>query len=228
VTCPDSSSPLHQLFHQLDTAFGNLDWWPADNAYEVIVGAVLTQNTAWTNVEIALTNLKSAIELSPQTVVALTRDELERLITPAGFFRQKARYLHGISTYLLDEYAGNVALLCQGPLEEARKRLLKLTGIGPETADSILLYAANRPSFVVDAYTRRILTRLGILQGRESYNTIRLQFMTALPADVGLFNQYHALIVQHAKTYCRKQQPLCLNCPLLTACPHGQQENTKG
>jgi len=155
--------------------------------------------------------------------VALAREELELLITPAGFFRQKARYLHGITTYLLDEYAGDVIRLCHGPLEEARKRLLELTGIGPETADSILLYAANRPSFVVDAYTRRILIRLNMLQGKETYNAIREQFMTALPADALLFNQYHALIVHHAKTFCRKQAPLCGACPLLSRCPYGQQ-----
>ncbi len=226
MTFSSPEPPLQRLFHQLDQAFGDLDWWPADSAYEVIVGAILTQNTAWTNVQMAMVNLKTATKLSPQAVMALSRDKLETLITPAGFFRQKARYLHGITAYLLDHCDGDIARLCHGPVEDARKRLLTLTGVGPETADSILLYAANRPSFVVDAYTRRLLTRLGILQGRESYDTIRQSFMATLPADATLFNQYHALIVEHAKTCCRKLAPLCETCPLLSSCPHGQQEVT--
>ena len=227
MTASNPEHPLQKLFQQLDQTFGDLNWWPANSPYEVIVGAILTKNTAWTNVQKALANLKETRELSPQAVMSLPRYTLEKLITPAGFFRQKARYLHGISAYLIDHCDGDVARLCHGSLEEARKRLLALTGVGPETADSILLYAANRPSFVVDAYTRRILTRLGMIQGQETYDAIRQEFMTVLPAEAALFNQYHALIVEHAKTFCRKKRPLCPDCPLLADCPTGQLAGTR-
>lgn len=223
MSSPVPKHLLQQLFHRLNNCFGHLAWWPADSAYEVVVGAILTQNTAWTNVEQAMVRLKAATQLDPRVLHNLAAHELEELIRPAGFFRQKARYLKNVTACLLDQCDGDVARLCGGPLETARKRLLKLQGVGPETADSILLYAANRPSFVVDAYTRRILTRLGILQGTETYNAIRQAFMDALPHDAPLFNQYHALIVEHAKTYCRKQTPLCETCPLLSHCPHGQE-----
>lgn len=215
---------LTSIFASLKHHFGDLHWWPADHPFEVVVGAILTQNTAWTNVEQAIANLKAARALSPAELLMLGRSDLETLIRPAGFFRQKTDYLLRFSSFLVEHCDGKVANLCQGTLDTARRRLLALKGIGPETADSILLYAAHRPSFVVDAYTRRIFARLGLLRGNESYASIRAMFMEILPPDAGLYNEYHALIVQLAKTLCRKHKPLCNRCPLVSDCPYGQME----
>lgn len=214
---------LNRIFVCLLQHFGKRNWWPAESAFEVAVGAILTQNTAWTNVETALANLKTTITLTPAGLHALDLAALESLIRPAGFFRQKARYLREFAACLLDQCEGDIAVYCSGTLEAARQRLLRLTGIGAETADSILLYAAHRPSFVVDAYTRRIFTRLGILEGKESYDAIRAMFMENLPQDAALYNEYHALLVELAKTCCLKRKPRCQPCPLLTDCPCGRQ-----
>jgi endonuclease-3 related protein len=184
----------------------------------VIIGAILTQNTAWTNVEKAIANLKAAKVLAPAALCRLASTELEQLIRPAGFFRQKAARLRQVTTVLVERYDGDVERFCGGPLDEARNRLLALSGIGPETADSILLYAAHRPSFVIDAYTRRIFARLGLLDGNARYDAIRARFMDELPRDVALFNKYHALIVTLAKVHCRKRQPACPTCPLVADC----------
>lgn len=209
---------LLAIFRSLASRFGPQQWWPAETPFEVVVGAILTQNTAWTNVEKAIANLRAAGVLTPDAVAALTIPDLEALIRPAGFFRQKASRLRDVTTVLVDHCGGRVEELCAGPLDIARQRLLALPGIGPETADSILLYAAHRPSFVVDAYTRRIFTRLGILHGIESYEAIRARFMHELPPDVDLFNEYHALIVTLAKRHCRKRQQDCPTCPLAGVC----------
>ena len=210
---------LLAIFRLLLEHFGPLHWWPAESPLEVVVGAVLTQNTAWRNVEYAIANLRQAVPIAPRALLDLPRAELEELIRPAGFFRQKARCLHGLLGSLVNEHDGSLESWLAGPLEEARRRLLALAGIGPETADSILLYAGNRPTFVVDAYTRRLFARLGLIQGRESYEAIRALFMTTLPADAELFNEYHALIVETCKTFCRKT-PLCPSCPLYPSCPY--------
>jgi endonuclease-3 related protein len=212
-----------RIFDALRDHFGDLHWWPAENGFEVAIGAILTQNTAWINVEKAIANLKAAIDLSPSELLNLARPDLETLIRPAGFFRQKSAYLQGFAAYLLDTCEGDIGNLCTGTLDTARRRLLALRGIGAETADSILLYAGNRPSFVIDAYTRRVFCRLGLVQGQESYDVLRSMFMASLPQDPRLFNEYHALIVEHAKTFCRKRQPLCKDCPLLTFCASGQK-----
>jgi endonuclease-3 related protein len=216
MTAPELD--LQTVFVLLEARFGPQHWWPAEAPFEVVVGAILTQNTAWTNVERAIANLKAAGALAPAAICHLAIDELEQLIRPAGFFRQKAVRLQHLTTVLVDRYDGDVARLCAGPLDEARDRLLILPGIGPETADSILLYAAYRPSFVVDAYTRRIFTRLGVLSGSEGYEAIRARFLNALPHDVPLFNEFHALIVTLAKGHCRKQRPECSTCPLQQVC----------
>jgi endonuclease-3 related protein len=215
---------LLKVYQQLHDHFGPRHWWPAESPFEVAVGAILTQNTAWANVEQAIANLKTHNVLSPGGIQRLPRTELEALIRPAGFFRQKAGYLQLLTSHLLEQADGDLATLCQGPLNDARNRLLTLRGVGPETADSILLYAAAKPSFVVDAYTRRILTRLGIIHGKESYDAIRQMFMENLPQETELFNEYHALIVELAKTICRKNNPACERCPLLTSCSHGQEK----
>jgi endonuclease-3 related protein len=222
-----SENPLIRVFDTLKRHFGPLHWWPAESPFEVAVGAILTQNTAWTNVEKAIANLRAANVLSPLELQKLAIPVLEDLIKPAGFFRQKARYLHQFTNFLVEHCGGDIATLCAGPLNDVRQRLLALKGVGPETADSILLYAAERPSFVIDAYTRRIFSRLGILQGKQHYETIRRRFMEALPHETKLFNEYHALIVELAKTVCRKNSPACDECPLLSSCPYGQDEGTR-
>ncbi len=209
---------IHNLLYQ---HFGPLNWWPADSPYEVAVGAILTQNTAWTNVEYAIGNLKAAGGLSPERIASTPAEVLEGLIKPSGFFRQKATRLKEFSEHIVDHWQGDIRLLCTGPLDEVRTRLLHLKGIGPETADSILLYAANRKSFVVDAYTKRIFLRVGILQGNEAYEDIRTLFMQHLPEDATLYNEYHAEIVNLAKSYCRSK-PLCCRCPIRKLCRHAQ------
>ena len=213
---------LSDIFDRLAAHYGPLHWWPAETPFEVVVGAILTQNTNWRNVERAIAHLRAAGALTPERLLGLPRAELEKLIRPAGFFRQKAERLQLFAAHLFARCGGDLAALLAGDLDAVRRDLLALKGIGPETADSILLYAGGRPSFVVDAYTRRLFTRLRLLRGDESYEVIRLLFMDTLPADPDLFNEYHALIVEHCKTLCRKT-PLCPECPLLALCPFGQE-----
>ncbi len=211
----------------LDDHFGPLHWWPADTPFEVVVGAVLTQNTAWINVERAIHNLKQAEALSPEIMATLPVKQLENLIRPSGFYHQKAVRLQYLATYLLESWQGNLAHLCGGPINDARERLLALPGVGPETADSILLYAAGRPSFVVDTYTRRIFERIGMLTGRETYDEIRQLFMQNLPEDAKLYNEYHAQIVQLAKTCCRKNKTFCSDCPANSECNFAKQMSSR-
>jgi endonuclease-3 related protein len=213
---------LYDIFHRLVAHFGPLHWWPAETPFEVVIGAFLTQNTAWRNVEQAIANLRQASALDPASLLALPRCRLETLIRPAGFFRQKAENLQLFTEILCSRYGGDLAAMLDGDLAGVRGSLLSLRGVGPETADAILLYAGKRPSFVVDAYTRRLFTRLGLLKGGEGYEAIRAHFMDNLPHEVDLFNEYHALIVEECKTFCRKGAPSCAPCPLLASCPYGQ------
>ncbi|PLX96723.1 MAG: endonuclease [Desulfuromonas sp.] len=212
-------SDLMQIYHKLFTHYGPRDWWPAESPFEVAVGAILTQNTNWSNVEKAIVNLKAAAVLSSPAICALERGRLEELIRPSGFFRQKAERLQLFTNHLRDHYAHDLQGLLQRSLNTARAELLALKGVGPETADSILLYAGERPSFVVDAYTGRLFGRLGLLSGSENYMQIRALFMTGLPTEVPLYNEYHALIVAHCKEFCRKK-PRCTGCPLTAICPY--------
>lgn len=215
--------PLLTLYRELLDHFGSLNWWPADSPFEVVIGAILTQNTTWTNVEKAIANLKNADTISIHSLAKIPVHQLEELIRPSGFFRQKAIRLQNFSIHLETEWQSSLCDFCSGPLDETRKRLLARPGIGPETADSILLYAACRPSFVVDAYTRRIFERIGALCGSETYSEVRQLFMQELPEDVALYNEYHALIVQLAKTCCRKSKPYCNECPLYKYCHFAAQ-----
>jgi len=217
TTKQNPADRLNDIFNRLAEHFGPLHWWPAETPFEVVVGAILTQNTAWRNVELAIAALKDADVLSASGLLRIEREKLEELIRPSGFFRQKAERLQLFATYLRDRHAGDLAHLLAGPLEQVRAELLTLKGIGPETADSILLYAGDRPSFVVDAYTRRLLTRLGLLAGQEKYAEIRSLFMDHLPHSSELFNEYHALIVEECKVYCRVK-PRCAACPLRSVC----------
>ena len=220
---PQPANLILQIQQKLQEHYGPLHWWPADHPFEVVVGAILTQNTAWTNVERAIDNLKHADAMIPEMLAGMPIQQLEQLIRPAGFFRQKAHRLKFLAKHLVEEWQSDLAAFCGGPLDEARQRLLTLTGIGPETADSILLYAGGRPSFVVDAYTMRIFTRLGLLHGTEKYAEVRQLFMLNVPADAQVYNEYHAQIVSLAKNICRKKQPLCEDCPLKTLCHYAHQ-----
>jgi len=211
---------LLDIFELLLKTHGKRHWWPAKSSFEMVVGAFLTQNTAWSNVEKAIRNLQEAQVLSPALISDLPLDELEKLIQPSGYFRQKAQRLQFFSRYLMERYGGVLSRLFEGSLEDVRKELLSQKGIGPETADSILLYAGNRATFVVDAYTVRIFSRLGILGGEEKYDAIRSLFMSHLPRDPYLFNEYHALIVEHGKICCRKRNPFCGHCCLRQICHH--------
>lgn len=214
---------IPHIHHALSEHFGPLHWWPAETPFEVAIGAILTQNTAWSNVEKAIHNLRGAEALAIERLAQLPIKQLEELIKPSGFFRQKALRLHGFAEHLANSWHSDLEKFCSGPLEEARARLLARPGIGPETADSILLYAAGRPSFVVDAYTRRIFARIGLFSGKEKYDDIRQIFMQNLARESEIYNEYHAQIVHLAKSFCRKRKPLCPACPLEQECRFAQQ-----
>ena len=203
------------VYRKLFAANGHQRWWPGDSAFEIMVGAVLTQNTAWTNVEKAITNLKNAGALTPQAIVKAHPKKLAGWLKPSGYFNIKARRVKAMCAWLMAQ--GGVRRLARIPTPELRHALLAVHGIGPETADDILLYAFHRPVFVIDAYTRRIFQRLGLIAGKEDYETLRQFFEKALDSDVQLFNEYHALIVIHGKDVCKKK-PLCNHCCLAKRC----------
>lgn len=207
---------LDAVFRRLFAAYGPQHWWPGDSPFEVMVGAVLTQNTAWTNVELGLQRLCSRIRLEAEAILSLPAQELAEHLRPVGYFNIKAKRLQAFCRAYLD--AGGLDGLRSLGTRELRRFLLEIYGVGPETADDILLYAFARPVFVVDAYTRRIFGRLGIIQGNEGYQAIRHGFESALGPDVPLFNEYHALIVRHGKDVCRTK-PRCATCCLREPCP---------
>ncbi|MCF6266118.1 MAG: endonuclease III domain-containing protein [Desulfuromusa sp.] len=213
---------LQRTYQKLLDYYGTRNWWPAETPFEVIVGAILTQNTNWKNVEKAIANLRQVDALTLEVILNLELAALEQLIRPSGFFRQKAERLQFFCRYLQEYHQGSLDHLFNRKLNLVREELLRLKGIGPETADSILLYAGQRPSFVVDAYTYRLFGRLGALSGKEKYSEVRDFFMSHLPQDIQLYNEYHALIVIHCKDFCRKK-PLCSNCPITDICLYTQQ-----
>lgn len=186
------------------------------------MGAILTQNTAWSNVERALSALRREKLLSPTAIERVPFSRLARLIRSSGYFRQKARKLKEFVLFLRDQHQGSLDKLFATPTSDLREQLLSVHGIGPETADSILLYAGRHPVFVVDAYTRRIFERHHLLHGKESYEDIRTLFEGSLPPDSSLFNEYHALIVHTGKHFCQKRQPLCERCPLKPFLPSSE------
>lgn len=201
-------------------AYGPQHWWPGDSPFEIIVGAILTQNTNWTNVEKAILNLKKADLLSPLHFRNVNEGELAELIRPSGYFNIKAKRLKAFIEFLFKHYKGDLDAMFSQDLKKIRNTLLEVKGIGPETADSILLYAGNYPTFVVDAYTKRIFSRLAILQEEHTYHQVQDYFMEHLEEDVPLYNEYHALIVRHGKDHC-KTRPLCKGCPLSDVpCPY--------
>ena len=186
-----------------------------------MLGAILTQNTAWTNVEKAMTGLSEVCELTPEGVLSVTPAQLQEAIRPSGYFRQKAGRLRGFCRFLLDEYGSDLTGMAPVPTGQLRDVLLSLHGIGPETADSILLYALDKPVFVVDAYTVRLISRLGLCDGNAKYDVVQTLFMDNLEPDVQVFNEYHALIVMHGKMRCRTKFPLCEECTLRDHCSYG-------
>jgi endonuclease-3 related protein len=212
-------SVLHLYYDALLAAYGPQHWWPGRSALEVIVGAILTQNTSWSNVEQAIRNLRREKLLTPGALEAVSEARMARLIRPSGYFRQKARALKCFATFLRSEYRGSLRRMFGAPLEKLREQLLGVRGVGPETADAILLYAGKRPVFVIDAYTRRMLERHGLSGGAESYEQLRQLFERSLPPDVALYNEFHALIVRNGKEYCRKSNPRCSECPLQELLP---------
>jgi endonuclease-3 related protein len=203
----------YEIYKRLLNFFGPQGWWPGDSPFEIMVGAVLTQNTAWRNAERAIQNLKSAGCLNPQMIQRLSETELSSIIQPAGFYRLKARRLKALVEFLMERFNGEVEELKGMESLKLRAELLKVIGIGEETADSILLYALNRPCFVVDGYTRRIGARHGLFPYGARYDEIQHWFMEQLPEDPKLYNEYHALLVRLGKEYCQKL-PRCSGCPL--------------
>jgi len=217
-----AATTIVEVYQRLCQGYRLDNWWPAQSPFEVAVGAFLTQNTNWNNVEKALVNLKEAEALDLQLLADMPLEQLEQLIRPSGFFRQKAQRLQYFCCYVRNQHGGSLDNLLTGDLNEARSELLALAGIGPETADSILLYAGGRPSFVVDSYTRRFLGRLGLLTGTERYDDIRSLFMAEMDKDVPLYQRYHALIVTHCKERCCKT-PLCSGCFFEDICDYAAQ-----
>ncbi len=204
---------LIQVYKRLYTRFGPQHWWPGNSQFEIIVGAILTQNTNWGNVEKAIKNLKRARVLSPKGLIEIPVKKLAKLIRPSGYFNIKAKRLKNFIEFLFKEYQGDLKKMEQQPLTELRQKLLSVNGIGPETADSILLYAFEKPIFVVDAYTKRLLYRHHLIDEDDDYSSVQKIFMGHLKADVKFFNEYHALIVRLGKEICKKK-PLCHLCPL--------------
>jgi len=204
-----SPATLMTLYQRLFSAYGHQYWWPAQSPFEVVMGAVLTQNTAWINVEKAIANLQAADQMGLERLHALDHESLASLIRPSGYFNIKARRLKNLCMWLIAE--GGMDALDKLPTLQLRAGLLSVNGIGPETADDILLYAFYRPVFVIDSYTRRLLTKLGLIDGDEPYEMLRAGFETNLAPDPALFNEYHALIVRHAKQKCQRL-PECLHC----------------
>src|SRR3989344_2780489 len=211
---PRTTTP--QVYRKLHPAHGPQHWWPGDSVFEIMVGAVLTQNTAWTNVEKAIVNLKRAKALSPEVIVRVHPRRLAAWLRPSGYFKIKAKRLKALCRWLIEQ--GGTNKIAKFTTHDLRHALLNVHGVGPETADDILLYAFNRPVFVIDAYTRRIFARLGLIAGDEHYEALRGLFESELEFSAPLFNEYHALIVAHGKDVCKKR-PLCGNCSLAEACP---------
>lgn len=210
----DAQPPLDEYYNSLFTALGPQHWWPGQSPFEIIVGAILVQNTAWKNAAIAIGNLRQNGLLSPSGIRRVPLRKLQRLIQPSGYYRQKARKLKAFCNFVQAEYRGSLKKMFATPTIVLREKLLRVFGIGPETADSILLYAGKHEVFVVDAYTRRMLARHGWTGERAKYDDVRWMFERRFPGNIQRFNEFHALIVAAGKTWCSKQKPNCDECPL--------------
>ncbi|NUM52025.1 MAG: endonuclease III domain-containing protein [Candidatus Hydrogenedentes bacterium] len=212
---------LEEMYERLTAHFGPTHWWPGDTPFEIAVGAILTQNTAWTNVEKAIANLKRARKLSPKAILDCDDALLHDLLRPSGYFRVKSSRLRSFCRHLVMHYGGSMSRMARRPLEELRRELLGIAGIGPETADDILLYACDKPVFVVDAYTCRILSRHGLVSSSIGYEDLRARFERNLDSDLHMFKEYHGVIVYAGKDFCRRT-PKCESCPLAPMLKRGQ------
>ncbi|MDP6494306.1 MAG: hypothetical protein QGI09_02530 [Dehalococcoidia bacterium] len=212
---------LLDIYDWLLRRYGPQYWWPGDGAFEVIVGAILTQATSWGGVDKALINLKVRGLLEPAALRIVDQEELASLIKPSVYFNVKAQKLKAFVQYLWEHYNDDLGALLKRESHQLRQELLSVYGIGEETADDILLYAAGKPIFVIDAYTRRILSRLGFASTQDTYGSYQTIFMNNLPHDTSLFNEYHALLDRHAAETCLKKKPVCGECCLLDICPTG-------
>ncbi len=209
---------FQQIYQKLYDQFGPQNWWPAETPFEVIIGAILTQNTSWSNVEKAIDNLKKEGLINPEKLWEIENEKLEELIRSSGYYRQKAKKLKNFMNLLWEKYEGKIQKLFELPVPRLREKLLSVKGIGKETADSIILYAARKPMFVIDTYTKRILKRVGVTQ-KTKYDDLQNLFHEKLPQDTQLFNEFHALLVELGKNYC-KTNPECKNCPLRDICEY--------
>ncbi|MCF7635059.1 MAG: DNA repair protein, HhH-GPD family [Dehalococcoides mccartyi] len=211
------SQKLSDIYQCLLDKYGPQHWWPAESQFEMMTGAVLTQSAAWINVEKAIARLKEAGLLSPEAIMKADEDTLAEAIRPSGYFNVKTRKLKALAAWLVAGYNGQADKLLPAETDALRQELLGVWGIGEETADSILLYACGKPVFVIDAYTRRIFSRLGLAERDAGYDRLQRLFTANLAADAAVFNEYHALIVRHAKEHCRVK-PVCQGCVLKTIC----------
>jgi len=218
---------LMKIYDKLFNHFGRQNWWPTTSnqnpKFEIIVGAILTQQASWKNVERAINNLKNQNVLEPKKLFNLSEKKLEKLIRPSGFFKVKAKRLRSFLKFFIENYDGNLNKMSGISLERLREELLSVHGIGPETCDSILLYATEKPIFVVDAYTVRLCQRYPLINSKK-YEDVQEFFKKNLPRDVNLFNEFHALIVELGKNYC-KTKPICEKCPLKEGCKHAMGIN---
>lgn len=220
ILAPSRHVPaLRKYYDALFAAYGPQHWWPGRSRFEIIVGAILTQHTAWSNVEPVIRKLRHEKVLSPTRMRLVPLPRLQKLIRSSGFFRQKARNLKAFVSFLFSEYSGSLNKMFRAPTPRLREQLLAIRGIGPETADSILLYAGRHPVFVIDAYARRLLERHQLAEPRHSYEHLRTLFECSVPRDVALYNEFHALIVRAGKDHCRAKNPRCSECPLRAFLP---------
>ncbi len=214
---------LTEIYQTLLNKFGPQHWWPGETPFEVIIGAILTQQTSWNNVEKAINNLKKKDLIDLKKLHDIENEKLEELIRSSGYYRQKTKKLKTFMNFLWNNYDGKLEKLFDQSIHQLREELLSINGIGKETADSIILYATNKPIFVIDAYTIRMVNRLGITQ-KKDYEKLQELFQKNLPINVQLFNEFHALIVQLGKNYCKKK-PKCNECPLKARCDYANSTN---
>jgi endonuclease-3 related protein len=209
---------LASIYRLLFRAYGPQHWWPGETPFEVMVGAVLTQNTSWSNVEKAIANLKREGVLTFERLIKVSPEKLALLIRPSGYFNIKAKRLRHLLMFIHTQYSDNLTSMFAADPTQLRQQLLEVNGIGPETADSILLYAGGKPFFVVDAYTRRIFSRQGLIADNADYHAMQGFFMNNLTRNASFFNEYHALIVRIGKEHCKKVRPICNGCPIHRQC----------
>ena len=225
-TVESKSGQLMEIFDRLFERFGPQHWWPGDTRFEMILGAILTQSVSWTGVEMAMAKLREAGALDPDSLRAIPQAELAGLVHASGYYNAKARKIKAFIEHL-ERYDDDLDALFSQDVSSLRRELLSIHGVGEETADSIILYAAHKPAFVIDAYTRRVVDRVGLEVNGGSYEAYQRLFSDALPRGVKLFNEYHALFVKLGKDICKKK-PLCIECPLDEVCDYGRGIGRRG